>query len=165
ATAQGASGAVASGGRVTLVAADGQPLVVEGVYGAGRVVELTFDPFAGPFDTQVDLAGMAWVHAISRALSGVQGGSRPDVAGGFGATASSTGSASTAAPGSWAPGFTTGGDQINNILNDTPVATAPPVGLLGGLPVTYVLLAGLLNYLFLKAMGRRTLMWISIPLI
>ncbi|HXM57851.1 MAG TPA: hypothetical protein VOB72_20810 [Candidatus Dormibacteraeota bacterium] len=165
ATAQVASGDVATGGRVTLVAGDGQPLVVEGVYGAGRIVELTFDPFAGPFDTQVDLAGMAWAHAISRALSGVQGGSRPVVAGGFGASANATGSGNTAAPGAWAPGFTTGSDQIGNILNDTPVAAAPPVGLLGGLLVAYVLLAGLLNYLFLKAMNRRPLMWISIPLI
>src|SRR5437660_8466563 len=114
ATAQVASGDVGSGGRITLVAADGQPLVVEGAYGAGRVVELTFDPFAGPFDTQVDLAGMAWAHAISRALSGVQGGSRPVVAGGFGASANATGSGNTAAPGAWAPGFTTGSDQIGN---------------------------------------------------
>jgi len=162
-TAQVASGEVGTG-RVTLAAADGQPLVIEGVYGAGRVVELTFDPFAEPFDRQVDLAGMAWAHAISRALSGIQGGSRPVVAGGFGSAAASAGG-TTAAPGSWAPGFTSGSDQINNILTDTPVATAPPVGLLGGLLVAYVLLAGLLNYLFLKALGRRPLMWISIPLI
>ncbi|HEY7200225.1 MAG TPA: hypothetical protein VIC57_08450 [Candidatus Dormibacteraeota bacterium] len=163
ATAQVASGDVGTG-RVTLASADGQPLVVEGAYGAGRVVELTFDPFAGPFDTQVDLAGMAWAHAISRALSGIQGGSRPVVAGGFG-SGSATAGGTTAAPGSWAPGFTTGSDQISNILTDTPVANAPPVGLLGGLLVAYVLLAGLLNYLFLKALGRRPLMWISIPLI
>jgi hypothetical protein len=163
ATAQVASGDL-TGGRVTLAAADGQALVVEGLYGAGRVVELTFDPFAGPFDTQVELAGLAWAHAISRALSGTQGGSRPVVAGGFGANASSAIGA-TAAPGSWAPGFTNGADQIAAILTDTPVANAPPVGLLGGLLVAYVLLAGLLNYLFLKAIGRRPLMWISLPLI
>ena len=164
ATAQVASGELGTG-RVTLAAADGQALVVEGVYGAGRVVELTFDPFAGPFDTQVELAGMAWAHAISRALSGVQGGSaRPVTTGGFGAGSGSA-QGSSAAPGSWAPGFTTGSDQIDSILRDTPVATAPPVGLLGGLLVAYVLLAGLLNYLFLKALGRRQLMWASIPLI
>lgn len=164
ASAQVASGEVGSG-RVTLAAGDGQALVVEGAYGAGRVVELTFDPFAEPFDTQVDLAGMAWAHAISRALSGVQGGgSRPVTSGGFGAGASST-PGSSAAPGSWAPGFTTGSEQITSILTDTPVASAPPVGLLGGLLVAYVLLAGLLNYLFLKTVRRRPLMWVTIPLI
>ncbi|HEY4025255.1 MAG TPA: hypothetical protein VGO86_02400 [Candidatus Dormibacteraeota bacterium] len=167
ATAQVASGEL-SGGRATLLAADGQALVVEGVYGAGRVVELTFDPFAGPFDTQVDLAGMAWAHAISRALSGVLGGSRSVVSGGFGsssATSIATNGGATAAPGSWAPGYTSSADQIYNILLNQPSAAAPPVGLLGGLLVAYVLLAGLLNYLFLKAMNRRQMMWVSVPLI
>jgi hypothetical protein len=166
ATAQVASGDMA-GGRATLVAADGQALVVEGSYGAGRVVELTFDPFAGPFDTQVELAGMAWAHAISRALSGVLGGSRSVVAGGFGSTGSAVGSTggATAAPGSWAPGYTSSADQIYNILANQPAATTPPVGLLGGLLVAYVLLAGLLNYLFLKAMNRRQVMWVSVPVI
>ncbi len=163
ATAQVASGQLGSG-RITLLAADGQPLVVEGVYGAGRVVELTFDPFAEPFDTQVELAGMAWAHAISRALSGIQGGGRTLVPNGFGASGNA-GAASSSAPGAWAPGFTSGADQIYNILQDTPAATAPPVGLLGGLLVAYVLMAGLLNYLFLKAAGRRQLMWVSVPLI
>jgi hypothetical protein len=163
ATAQVASGPVGPG-RVTLLAADGQALIVEGVYGAGRVIELTFDPFAEPFDTQVELAGLAWSHAISRALSAVQNSGKSGASSGFGASASSSASQS-AAPGSWAPGFTSGADQISNILLDSPAATAPPVGLLGGLLVAYVLLAGLLNYLFLKALGRRPLMWASVPAI
>jgi hypothetical protein len=164
ATAQVASGPV-TGGRATLVAADGQPLVVEGAYGAGRVVELAFDPFAAPFDTQVELAGMAWAHAISRALSGVEGGSRTVVSNGFGSSSFSAGTGLAAPPGAWAPGYGSSADQISNILLDTPAAAAPPVGLLGGLLVAYVLLAGLLNYLFLKAAGRRQLMWVSVPLV
>lgn len=164
ATAQVASGQVGSG-KVTLLANDGQPLVVEGRYGAGRVVELTFDPFAEPFDTQVELAGMAWSHAISRALSGVQGGSKSAISSGFGSSINSSSAGLSAAPGSWAPGFTSSSDQIFNILSDEPSLASPPVGLLGGLLVAYVLLAGLLNYLFLKAAGRRHLMWVSVPLI
>ncbi len=39
------------------------------------------------------------------------------------------------------------------------------MGLLGGLLVAYVLMAGLLNYLFVKAVGRRTLMWVSVPVV
>jgi hypothetical protein len=165
ATAQVASGAVVSG-RATLVTQDGQPLVVEGAYGAGRVIELAFDPFAEPFDTQVYLAGAAWSHAINRALSGVQGGSRSAVSTGFGTSSPVAPPGGVAAgPGSWAPGYGTGNEQLNSVLQDTPAAGAPPVGLLGGLLVAYVLLAGLLNYLFLTAAGRRTMMWVSVPLI
>lgn len=165
ATTQVASGQV-SGGRATLLAADGQPLIVEGRYGAGRVEELTFDPFAAPFDTQVALAGVAWSTAVERALSGVQGGSRSVVSTGFGSTSGIAGTTGdTAGPGTWAPGFTTGAEQLYSILQDTPAASAPPVGLLGGLLIAYVLLAGVLNYLFLRALGRRTLLWVSIPLV
>jgi hypothetical protein len=164
ATAQVASGQVGAG-KVTLAAADGQPLVVEGAYGPGKVVELTFDPFAEPFDTQVELAGMAWSNAISRALSGVQGGSRNVASSGFGSSTNTSSAGLSAAPGSWAPGFTSSSDQIFNILSDEPSLAPPPVGLLGGLLVAYVLLAGVLNYLFLKAAGRRHWMWVSVPLI
>lgn len=165
ATAQVASGSLAFG-RATLATPDGQPLVVEGAYGSGRLIELAFDPFAEPFDTQVNLAGLAWSQAINRALSGVQGGARASSSSGFGAASALASNANaTAGPGGWAPGFTTGSEQIGSVLNDTPAAAAPPVGLLGGLLVAYVLLAGLLNYLFMKALGRRTMMWVSVPLV
>jgi len=163
ATAQVAGGGSTSG-VVVLRAPDGQPLVVEGTYGAGRVIELTFDPFAQPFDAQVDLAGLVWGQAISRALSSVQGGASPPPSRGFG-TAYNPNNNLAAGPGSWAPGFGGCRDQISNILQDTPAATAPPVGLLGGLLVAYVLLAGFLNYLFVKTLGRRVLMWVSVPAI
>ena len=161
ATAQVVSGDI-PGGRVVLTAPDGQPLVVEGPYGSGRVVELAFDPFAEPFDAQTSLAGMAWSQAIYRALSGVQGGSKPATTG-FGGTSSST--PAPAGPGAWAPGYGAGADQLNQVLQDTPAAASPPVGILGGLLVAYVLLVGMLNYLFLKAAGRRQLMWLSVPVV
>lgn len=164
ATAQVASGQLGTG-KVTLAAADGTPLVIEGTFGPGRVVELTFDPFAEPFDSQVELAGMAWSNAINRALSGVEGGSRNVASNGFGSSINTSSAGLSAAPGSWAPGFTSSSDQILNVLSDEPSLAPPPVGLLGGLLVAYVLLAGVLNYLFLKAAGRRHLMWVSVPLI
>ena len=169
ATAQVASGPVGRGARVTLETPDGVPLVVEGTYGSGRLVELAFDPFAEPFDTHVALAGMAWAHAIGQALSGIQGAAKPvGVSGGIGISSSfsASDSALAAAPGGWAPGYSTASqDQLGNVLNDTPAAAAPPVGLLGGMLVAYVLLAGLLNYLFLKALGQRVMMWASVPLV
>jgi len=163
ATAQVAGGGNISG-KVVLRDPEGQPLVVEGTYGAGRVVELTFDPFAQPFDAQVDMAGLVWGQAISRALSSVQGGASALPSRGFG-TAYNSNTNQAAGPGSWAPGFGGNRDQISNILQDTPAAASPPVGLLGGLLVAYVLLAGFLNYLFVKTLGRRVLMWVSIPAI
>jgi hypothetical protein len=154
------------GGRTSLVAADGTPLVVEGSYGAGTVIELAFDPFGEPFDSQVSLAGLAWAQAISRALSSVQSGPRPNVAGSLpGFTAQTGPGTPLAPPGVWAPGFGTGSDRLFQLLQNTPAAGSPPVGLLGGLLVAYVLLCGLLNYLFLKAVGRRGLMWVTTPLI
>jgi len=154
------------GGRAPLVSADGTPLVVEGSYGAGKVIELAFDPFGEPFDSQVSLAGLAWAHAISRALSAVQSGARPNVAGSLSGFTAPTGPGSALAPpGVWAPGFGTGSDRLFQLLQDTPAAGSPPVGLLGGLLVAYVLLCGLLNYLFLKAVGRRGLMWVTTPVI
>jgi hypothetical protein len=154
------------GGKAPVVAADGTPLVVEASYGAGTVIEMAFDPFGEPFDSQVALAGLAWAQAFSRALSSVQSGPRPNVAGNLSGLTAPTGPGSPLAPpGVWAPGFGTGSDRLFQLLQDTPAAGSPPVGLLGGLLVAYVLLCGLLNYLFLKAVGRRGLMWLTTPLI
>lgn len=153
-------------GKAPLISSDGAPLLVEGTYGAGRVIELAFDPFGEPFDSQVSLAGLAWAQAISRALSAVQSGARPNVAGSLSGFTAPTGPGSPLAPpGVWAPGFGTGSDRLFQLLQNTPAAGSPPVGLLGGLLVAYVLLCGLLNYLFLKAVGRRGLMWLTTPLI
>src|SRR5439155_847300 len=74
--AQVASGLVRFG-QVSLAAADGTPLIVDAPYGAGRVVEMAFDPFGDPFASDADLAGLAWSQAISRGLSGVEGATRP----------------------------------------------------------------------------------------
>jgi hypothetical protein len=165
ATAQIVTGEL-RGGRVPLSAADGTPLLVEGSYGSGKVIQLAFDPFGEPFDSQVSLAGLAWAQAISRALSAVQGAARPSAPGSPSGFAAPTGPGSALAPpGVWAPGFGSGYDRLFQLLQDTPAAGSPPVGLLGGLLVAYVLLCGLLNYLFLKAVGRRGLMWATTPLI
>jgi hypothetical protein len=164
ANAQVVTGEVRAG-KVALFSPEGVPLLVEAAYGAGAVVELAFDPIGEPFDSQVSLAGLAWSQAIDRAVSAVQSGLRPNAGGTYAGTSSSSASAVVAAPGVWAPGYGTGSDQLFQILQDTPAAGSPPVGLLGGLLVAYVLLAGTLNYLFLKAIGRRGLMWLTTPAI
>jgi hypothetical protein len=53
--------------------------------------------------------------------------------------------------------------QIWQYLRDTPAAAAPPVALLGGLLVVYVLVVGPLTYLVLKGFRRRELAWVAIP--
>jgi hypothetical protein len=161
---------VASGllrfGQVALAAADGTPLIVEATFGAGRVVEMAFDPFGDPFAGDANLAGLAWAQAISRALSGVDAATRPSYSSfGGGTFSSDAGSAPFAAPGIWAPGYGPENQQLYDLLNNSPVASTPPVGLLGGLLVAYVLLVGLLNYLFLHALRRRDLMWVTVPLL
>lgn len=153
-------------GKVALSGADGVPLLVEAAYGAGTIVQLAFDPFGEPFDGQVSLAGLAWAQAIDRAVSAVQSGLRPNAGGSYAGTSSTpSAGAVLAAPGVWAPGYGASSDQLFQVLQDTPAAGSPPVGLLGGLLVSYVLLAGVLNYLFLKAIRRRGLMWLTTPLI
>jgi hypothetical protein len=161
---------VASGplrfGQVALAAADGTPLIVEAMFGAGRVVELAFDPFGDPFTSDANLAGLAWAQAISRGLSGVETATRPSYSSFGGGTFSAVaGGAPFAAPGIWAPGYGSENQQLYDLLSNSPVASTPPVGLLGGLLVAYVLLVGLLNYLFLHALRRRHLMWVTVPML
>jgi hypothetical protein len=164
-TAQVVTGQLRSG-KVSLMAADGTPLMIESRYGAGSVIALAFDPFGEPFDSDVGLSGLVWTQSINRALSAVQSGLRSSSAGSLAGSGSSTSPGSPLAPpGAWSPGFGTGSDQLFQVLQDTPAAGNPPAGLLGGLLVAYVLLCGLLNYLFLKTVGRRGLMWLTTPLI
>jgi hypothetical protein len=165
AVTQVATGPTNGRATVALASSEGLPLVVESSYGAGDIVELAFDPFAGPFDNQVDLAGLAWIQAIDRALSGVQGAGRSLFSNGFGSGGTFGSGPSVVGPGSWAPGYSNGADQLVQILQDTPAASSPPVGLLGGLLVVYVLLVGVLSYLFLRAIGRRVLLWATVPAI
>ncbi|HZU17777.1 MAG TPA: hypothetical protein VFD01_14400 [Candidatus Dormibacteraeota bacterium] len=165
AVTQVVTGAVGARAHVVLSSAEGLPLVVEAPYGAGDIVEMAFDPFSGPFDSQVELAGLAWTQAIDRAFSGVQGAGRSNFSNGFGSGVTFGNAPNVAGPGSWAPGYSSGADQLVQILQDTPAASSPPVGLLGALLVAYVLLVGVLSYLFLRALGRRVLLWATVPLI
>jgi hypothetical protein len=54
---------------------------------------------------------------------------------------------------------------ISSLLTGTHAPALPPLGLLVVLLGAYVLLAGAVNYLALRAAGRRGLMWITTPLL
>jgi len=160
--AQVATGDVASWGQAAVRAADGQPLIVEGAYGAGRVVELTFDPFAAPFDTRVDLAALGWSQAIGRGLSGVQGGGsqagfKPGLPPAGPQAVALTGSG----PGSWGAGSV----YLYQVLGDMPAPALPPFGLLVGLLIAYVLLVSFASYVLLRTLGRSGLLWATVPIL
>lgn len=68
-----ASAAIVTGearsGRSVLDTADGRPMVVQGEYGAGRVVQLAYDPVAEPIASDEVLRDVAWEQGLSRALA------------------------------------------------------------------------------------------------
>jgi len=183
-----ATGVLAPGARVVLADAAGIPLLAEVSYGAGRVVEITFDPALDPvFGTAV--AGQAWTQALNRSISpsritgGYAGGPVPVplVVPAPGATpGATTGSGGgSSAPVPPAGGFAGAGQltpvptarfgpglesQVFNVLGNSPASALPPLGLLGALLVGYVILAGPANYLWLRR-RRRELTWVTVPLI
>jgi hypothetical protein len=159
ATAQVITGNVSAWARVGLAAPDGTPLIAEGDYGAGEIVELTFDPLVAPFDGQVDLAATAWSQALTRGLGRTLGGSSQLARLAFGGGMSQNGASRGSGPGA-AVGFP---GYLYQVLNDAPIAPTPPFGALAGLLVLYVLVVSVLAYALLKALGRRGLLWLAVP--
>ncbi|HEX6547690.1 MAG TPA: hypothetical protein VF134_02995 [Candidatus Dormibacteraeota bacterium] len=145
---------------VLLGAPNSPPLIVESAYGAGRIIALAFDPLAGAINgDNGGMDGFAWAVALDRAL--------------LSRTPTNANAASPpvgAYPQSGKPDVSVGGlnanpEQLLSILQATPAAAAPPVGLLGLMLVFYILVAGPINYLVLRAGHRRELMWVSVPLV
>jgi hypothetical protein len=171
-------------GEVLLGAPGGPPLAVGTRYGSGQVIDLAYDPLAEPF-ASVDpgLGSVAFSQALARALldqstTGRGFGPGPTALQGGGVSRSTViyaGSVPSKAPppGAVASGGTIvaatgpGGqptvDQVSGILSDTPVAALPPIALLGGLLLGYVLLVGPLNYLLMRSLRRRELLWATVP--
>jgi hypothetical protein len=160
AAAQVATGDLAGWASAPVRTADGTPLIAEGPYGAGRIVELAFDPLAAPFDTRPDLAALSWSQALARGLSGVQGGvplsgARPV----FGPGAQQQVSLAGSGPGAWGPGST----YLSQVLGDMPEPPLPPFGLLALLLIAYGLLASAGSYALLRSVGRSGLLWVAVP--
>ncbi len=135
-----AAGALAAGAHVVLAGAEGSPLVVEAAYGAGRIIELAFDPSAD--GVPAGLANAAWSQAIGRAFAELPGGS-PTV---------------SALP----------GPESNFSLYFGPPADAPLPSpwLVGPLLLSYLVIVGPINYLFLRRrLKRPALLWLTAPLV
>jgi hypothetical protein len=184
-TAQVAVGEVK--GHVLLGAPGSPPLAVGSRYGGGQVIDLAYDPLAEPFaSVDPDLGSVAFSQALARALldqstTGRGFGPGPSASlpirrVGVSAPAADTTLQSKTAPPvatsaggggttmvASGPGTQPTVDQVSTILRDTPVAALPPIALLGGLLLGYILLVGPLNYVLMLSLGRRELLWATVP--
>ena len=138
-----ALGVAAAGAADLLDAADGSPLEYELRYGAGRVVELLYDPDSSATGagggSPDSLATLALTQALGRGLESI-GGADP---------AGSTLLDTSALP-----------EVLFPLPSDSPF---PPGWLVGGLLFIYLFLAVPMNYLLLSRLGRPTLFWFTTP--
>src|SRR5215831_1849985 len=135
-----ATGSLASGARSLLDSADGAPLVAELTYGAGKVLELAYDP-SGDGTGQTPYATLGWTQALGRSIEQVPG----------------SGPMATSMLGP-DPGFTA-------LLPSAGDAPLPPLWLVGVVLLAYVLIAGPLGYLLARRrLGRPALFWAAVPL-
>jgi hypothetical protein len=160
-TAPIAIGDIAAGR--TLVGAPGQPpLVVESAYGAGRIIDVAFDPLAEPVATDSSgLDALAWSVVLYRAVFETA----PAGSHGLQSQPATFGNGNSFQGNIGGPVVAASAEEIVTILQNTAAAAVPPSGLLGALLVVYVMLAGPLNYFALKTFGRRELMWVTVPLV
>jgi hypothetical protein len=148
-------GPLAPGARVVLADAAGIPLLAELNYGAGRVVEVAFDPADEPVASHGEEVRASWAAVLDRVTSAAAGYSRQ----------ASTGVILAPAPGQVGVNRGAVDDTLSALLNDTPANALPPLRILGSLLVVYILLAGPINYVLLRRIRRRELTWVTVPLI
>jgi hypothetical protein len=160
--AQSVAGSLAPGARVALADAAGNPLLAELSYGAGRVAELTYDPADEPVASHADEVRSSWAAALERVAT-FTSTSNPKF--GLGVVVAPAAVGTSAFPLTTGIGRYGFESQIAQLLTDTAANALPPLGILGGLLVLYVLVAGPLNYAVLRTFRRRELMWVTIPLI
>jgi hypothetical protein len=134
-----AAGGLASGARRLLDGPGGTPLVAELSYGAGRVVELTYDP-SGDDTGGTPYAALGWTQALGRSIEQVPG-SMPMTGTLLGPD----------------PAFTA-------LLPNAGDAPLPPIWLVGIVLLLYVLIAGPLGYLLvIRRWHRPALFWAIVP--
>ncbi len=133
-----AAGTLAPGARRLLDGGAG-PLVAEMPYGAGKIVELTYDP-SGDGTGQTPYAALGWTQALGRSIEQVPG--------------SSSMANSMLGPD---PAFT-------GLLPAADDAPLPPLWLIALVLLAYVAIAGPLGYLLARRhWGRPALFWATVP--
>jgi hypothetical protein len=143
-----ASGALNAGASAWL-AEGSQPLLVEKFVGAGTVTLATFDW------NQEQVAGWSGANVLLRQI--------------LVRTLFSSGSAQTSGfNGGFGPyggSISLRSTSLSQVLGNLPALDLPSLLLIGLLVVAYVLLVGPVNYLALRALHRRALAWVTLPLI
>jgi hypothetical protein len=147
-------GALAPGARVVLSDSAGVPLLAELNYGAGRIVEVAFDPADEPVASHAEEVHASWASVLDR-VNSPAGSSRQG----------STGVILAPGPGLFSTNPGSLDDALSSLLNNTPANSLPPLRILGGLLVLYILLSGPINYGVLRRFRKRELMWVTVPLI
>ena len=156
-TAPAVAGDLTPGARAVLSGAGGDPILAELAYGAGRVLEVSFDPGEEPVAGHPDEARASWSVILDRAAPAATGSAR---------RLRGAGVAPAAVPGVPVNGEGSGLDgAIAGLLNDSAANALPAAGILGGLLIAYVIIVGPLNYGILRRLRRRELLWASVPLI
>jgi hypothetical protein len=145
-----ATGALNPGTRAWL-AEGGRPLLVNRFVGGGSVTLATFDW------SQEPVAGLSATNPLLRQtlvrtmLSYSSGQNIASAKGGFGGGGSSS--------------ITERSGSLMQALVSLPALDLPSLVVVGLLVLAYVLLVGPINYLALRALHRRALAWVTVPLI
>jgi len=134
-----ATGSLAPGARSLFDGAGGVPLVAELADGAGRVIELAYDP-SGDGTDQTPYAALGWTQALGRGIDQVPG----------------SGPMATSLLGP-DPTFTA-------LLPAADSAPLPPLWLMGLLILVYLGIVGPLGYVVVRRrLARPALFWLSVP--
>jgi hypothetical protein len=126
-------------GATRLADQDGAPLVATRNWGRGIVTSLAFDPGTSALSSWSG-AGAFW-QRLTLDTPRPAGLQEPF------------------------DGSSSGSNQIANVLRDIPGLALPPTWLLGLILLAFIVVVGPVNYLVLRAVDRRELAWVTIPLV
>ena len=139
-----------AGGASTWLDEGGLPLLVESAVGLGQVEMATFDWAQGTIVASSDADALLRQTVVRSTYGSSNPGgvaSANPIKGGYGNSVASRG----------------GG--LSQALANVPALDLPAWWLIGVVVLVYVLLVGPVNYFILRAIGRRALAWVTIPLI
>jgi hypothetical protein len=135
----------------------GYPLLIERPLGSGTVTLATFDWAQDPVFGWSGTRGLLRKFAVRNFFAG-QGQTMPFGIGG-------AGGAMPAFYGNTSGSITQRSNYVMGALQNLPALDLPSLRVTGLLVLLYVLLVGPLNYIALRAIGRRELAWITVPVV
>ena len=146
---EAATGTLNEGGHAWL-SAGGRPLLTERSVGGGTVTLATFDWNQDPIASWSGANVLLRQILVRTVFPSASAGQNANFGGPFGSSGTSTAERSTA---------------LYQTLSNLPALDLPSFVLIGILVLAYVLLVGPVNYVALRALNRRALAWVTVPLI